>query len=159
MLLWIGVCVLLLKIVVVFLTCKMNSKEHMTPYVQDPPIPNDFRCQTPVVYVLSVCSTDHTPVNIGKVVKGSRGLFVSTTELLKCHAYTKCTVAILLPKGIKLELVCTPSRHIEILAKIPVASSPKQSSSIVTQPTSLGVNDTNVAELSQALQSSLSLGY
>ena len=39
-----------------------------------------------------------------------------------------------------------------------MASSPKQSSSIVTQPTSLGVNDANVAELSQALQSSLSLG-
>ena len=127
-------------------------------YVQDPPIPNDFRRQTPVAYVLSVCSTDLTPVNIGKVVKGSRGLFVSSTELLKCHAYTKCTVAILLPRGIKLELVCTPSRHIEILAKIPVASSPRQSSSIVTQPTSLGVNDTNVAELSQHLQSSLSLG-
>ena len=127
-------------------------------YVHDPPIPNDFRCQTPVVYVLSVCSTDLTPINIGKVVNGRRGLFVSTTELLKCHAYTKCTVAILLPKGIKLDLVCTPSRHIEILAKIPVSSSPKQSSSFVTQPTSLGVNDTNVAELSQALQSSLSLG-
>ena len=127
-------------------------------YVQDPPIPIDFRCQTPVAYVLSVCSTDLTPVNIGKVVKGSRGLFVSSTELLKCHAYTKCTVAILLPKGIKLELVCTPSRHIEILAKIPVAPPPRQSSSIVTQPTSFGVNDTNVAELSQALQSSLSLG-
>jgi len=105
-----------------------------------------------------VCSTDLTPIKIGKVVNGRRGLFVSTTELLKCHAYTKCTVAILLPKGIKLELVCTPSRHIEILAKISVASSPKQSSSIVTQPASLGVNDTNVAELSQALQSSLSLG-
>ena len=126
-------------------------------YVQDPPIPNDFKCQTPVANVLSVCSSDLTPVNIGKVVKGSRGLFVSSTELLKCHAYTKCTVAILLPKGIKLELVCTPSRHVEILAKIPVASSPRQSSSIVTQPTALGVNDTNVAELSQALQSSLSL--
>ena len=80
-------------------------------YVQDPPIPNDFRCQTPVAYVLSVCSTDLTPVNIGKVVKGSRGLFVSSTELLKCHAYTKCTVAILLPKGIKLELVCTPNKR------------------------------------------------
>ena len=127
-------------------------------YVQDPPIPNDFRCQTPVAYVLSVCSTDLTPVNIGKIVKGSRGLFVSSTELLKCHAYTKCTVAILLPRGIKLELVCTPSRHVEILAKIPVASPPRQSSPIVTQPTSLGVNDTNVAELSQHLQSSLSLG-
>ena len=36
-------------------------------YVQDPPVPNDFRCQTPVVYVLSVCSTDLTPINIGKV--------------------------------------------------------------------------------------------
>ena len=107
-------------------------------YIQDPPIPNDFRCQTPVVYVLSVCSTDLTPINIGKVVNGRRGLFVSTTELLKCHAYTKCTVAILLPKGIKLELVCTPSRHIEILAKISVCSSPKQSSSTETQPTSLG---------------------
>ena len=133
-------------------------QEAYDSFVQDPPIPNDFRCQTPVVYVLSVCSTDLTPVNIGKVVEGSRGLFVSTTELLKCHAYTKCTVAILLPKGIKLELVCTPSRHIEILAKIPVAPPSKQSSSIVTQLTSLGVNDTNVAELSQALQSSLSLG-
>ena len=55
-------------------------------------------------------------------------------------------------KEIKLELVCTPSRHIEILAKIPVASSPRQSQSIVTQPTALGVNDTNVAELSRALQ-------
>ena len=108
------------------------------------------------MYVLSVCSTDLTPVNIGKVVKGSRGLFVSTTELLKCHAYTKCTVAILLPKGIKLELVCTPSRHIETLAKIPVASPSRKISSKGTQLTSLGVNDTNVAELSQALQSSLS---
>ena len=39
-------------------------------YVQDPPVPNDFRCQTPVVYVLSVCSTDLTPINIGKVVTG-----------------------------------------------------------------------------------------
>jgi len=67
---------------------------------------------------------------------------VSTTELLKRHAYTKCTVAILLPKGIKLELVCTPSRHIEILAKISVCSSPKQRSSTETQLTSLGVNDT-----------------
>ena len=126
-------------------------------YVQDPPIPNDFRCQTPVAYVLRVCSTDLTPVNIGKVVKGSRGLFVSNTELLKCHAYTKCTVAILLPKGIKLELVCTPCRHIEILAKIPVSPPLRQSSSLVTQPTPLGVNNINVAELSQALQSSLSL--
>ena len=126
-------------------------------YTLNPPIPNDFRSQTPVAYVLSVCSSDLTPVNIGKIVKGSRGLFVSSTELLKCHAYTKCTVAILLPKGIKLDLVRTPSRHIEILAKIPVASSPRQSSSSVTQPTALGVNDTNVAELSQALQSSLSL--
>ena len=132
-------------------------QESYDSYIQDPPIPNDFRCQTPVAYVLSVCSSDLTPVNIGRIVKGSRGLFVSSTELLKCHAYTKCTVAILLPKGIKLELVCTPSRHIEILAKIPVASSPRQSQSIVTQPTALGVNDTNVAELSQALQSSLSL--
>ena len=113
-------------------------------FVQDPPIPNDFRCQTPVVYALSVCSTDLTPINIGKVVNGRRGLFVSTTELLKCHAYTKCTVAILLPKGIKLELVCTPSRHIEILAKISVCSSSKNSSSTETQPTPLGVNDTNV---------------
>ena len=127
-------------------------------YAQDPPVLNDLRCQTPVVYILSVCSTDLTPINVGKVVNGRRGLFVSTTELLKCHAYTKCTVAILLPKGIKLEMVCTPSRHIEILAKIPVCSSPKQRLPTETQLTSLGVNDTNVAELSQALRSSLSLG-
>ena len=132
-------------------------QESYDSYIQDPPIPNDFRCQTPLAYVLSVCSSDLTPINIGRIVKGSKGLFVSSTELLKCHAYTKCTVAILLPKGIKLDLVCTPSRHIEILAKIPVVSSPGQSQSIVTQPTVLGVNDTNVAELSRALQSSLSL--
>ena len=46
---------------------------------------------------------------------------------------------------------------LRFLPKFPVASSPRQSSSSVTQPTALGVNDTNVAELSQALQSSLSL--
>ena len=132
-------------------------QESYDSYIQDPPIPNDFRCQTPVVYVLSVCSSDLTSVNIGKIVKGSRGLFVSSTELLRCHAYTKCTVAILLPKGIKLELMCTPSRHIDILAKIPVASSPRQSQAVDTQLTALGINDTNVAELSQALQNSLSL--
>ena len=107
--------------------------------------------------MLSVCSSDSTPVNIGKIVKGSKGLFVSSTELLKCHAYTKCTVVILLPKGIKLEFVCTPSRHIEILAKIPVASLTKQSQLSLTHPTELGVNDTNVAELSVAHQNSLSI--
>ena len=132
-------------------------RESYDSYVQDPPIPNDFRCQTPVAYVLCVCSSDSTPVNIGKIVKGSKGLFVSSTELLKCHAYTKCTVVILLPKGIKLELVCTPSRHIEILAKIPVASLTRQSQLSLTQPTALGVNDTNVVELSLALQNSLSI--
>ena len=61
------------------------------------------------MFLVSVCSSDLTPINIGRIVKGSRGLFVSSTELL------------------------------------------------VTQPTALGVNDTNVAELSRALQSSLSL--
>jgi len=55
-------------------------------YTQGPPIPNDFRSQTPVAYVLSVCSSDLTPVNIGKIVKGSRGLFVSSTELPPCSA-------------------------------------------------------------------------
>ena len=125
-------------------------RESYDSYVQDPPIPNDFKSQTPVAYVLSVCSSDSTPVNIGKIVKGSKGLFVSSTELLKCHAYTKCTVVILLPKGIKLEFVCTPSRHIEILAKIPVASLTRQSQLSLTHPTELGVNDTNVAELSVA---------
>ena len=127
-------------------------------HVQNPSVLNDLRYQTPVVYVLSICSTDFTPINVAKIVNGRRGLFVSTTELLMCHAYTKCTVAILLPKGIKLEMVCTPSRHIEVLAKIPVDSSTKQRSSSETQLTSLGANDTNVAELSQALRSSLSLG-
>ena len=38
-------------------------------YTLNPPIPNDFRSQTPVAYVLSVCSSDLTPVNIGKIVK------------------------------------------------------------------------------------------
>ena len=132
-------------------------RESYDSYVQDPPIPNVFKSQTPVAYVLSVCSSDSTPVNIGKIVKGSKGLFVSSTELLKCHAYTKCTVVILLPKGIKLEFVCTPSRHIEILAKIPVASLTRQSQLSLTHPTELGVNDTNVAELRVALQNSLSI--
>ena len=66
-------------------------------------------------------------------------------------------VVILLPKGIKLEFVCTPSRHIEILAKIPVASLTRQSQLSLTHPTELGVNDANVAELSVALQNSLSI--
>ena len=127
-------------------------------YVQNPSVLTDLRCHTPVVYVLSISSTDLTPINVGKIVNGRRGLFVSTTELLMCHAFTKCTIAILLPKGIKLEMMCTPSRHIEVLAKIPVDSSTKPRPSVGTPLTSLGANDTNIMELSQALKSSLSLG-
>ena len=39
-------------------------RESYDSYVLDPPISNDSKSQTPVAYMLSVCSSDSTPVNI-----------------------------------------------------------------------------------------------
>ena len=126
-------------------------------YRSNPPISDDLGHNTPVLYILRVFSRDATPINVGKIIAGRKGLIVSNTELLKIHAYTMCMLAILLPTGIKLEMVCMPSRHIEILAKISVHPLPKTRPYASTPLTVLGANETQVTELSQALSKKLSL--
>ena len=70
--------------------------------------------------MLSIQCTDHVPLSIGKVLPRRNGCAVSTTELLKCHAFTECLLLVILPKGI--EGICTPKRHFDIVVRIPIVS-------------------------------------
>ena len=64
--------------------------------------------------------TDQVPLSIGRVIPRRNGCVVSTTELLKCHAFTECLLLVMLPKGIRIEGFCTPKRHFEIVLRIPI---------------------------------------
>ena len=127
-------------------------------YLNEPSNLSDVHCQSVVLYVLKIVCTDHAPLNVGRIVSGRRGSFVSTTELLRCHAYTECLLFVVLPKGIRIEGLCSPRRHYEVVLRIPIRS--KEIDSREHEPgllTPLGVNHTQVSELSRAFSQELSL--
>ena len=86
---------------------------------------------------------DHVPLNIGRILTRRNGCLVSTTELLRCHAFTECLLLVMLPKGIRIETFCTPKRHFQVVLRIPIRS-PKEelSHGHVSPLTSLGDNPT-----------------
>ena len=95
------------------------------------------------LYVLSIHCTDQAPLSIGRVMPRRNGCAVSTTELLKCHAFTECLLLAMLPKGIRIEGICTPKRHFEIVVRIPIVSSREVEKNDLRSPlTSLGHNPT-----------------
>ena len=95
------------------------------------------------LYVLSIHCTDQAPLSIGRVMPRRNGCAVSTTELLKCHAFTECLLLVMLPKGIRIEGICTPKRHFEIVVRIPIVSSREVEKNDLRSPlTSLGRNPT-----------------
>ena len=51
---------------------------------------DEFASHSAVLYGLKVQSTDQVPLNIGRILTRRNGCCVSTTELLRCHAYTEC---------------------------------------------------------------------
>ena len=102
------------------------------------------------LYVLSIHCTDQAPLSIGRVMPRRNGCAVSTTELLKCHAFTECLLLVMLPKGIRIEGICTPKRHFEIVVRIPIVSSREVEKDDLRSPlTSLGHNPTQSSVHSQ----------
>ena len=89
-------------------------------YLNEPRNLNDVHYQSVVLYVLKIVCTDQAPLNIGRIASGRSGCFVSTTELLRCHAYTECLLYVVLPKGIRIEGLCSPRRHYEVVLRIPI---------------------------------------
>ena len=98
------------------------------------------------LYVLSIQCTDHVPLSIGKVFPRRNGCAVSTTELLKCHAFTECLLLLILPKGIKIDGICTPKRHFDIVVRIPIVSQRESEKEGCPSPlTPLGHNATQLS--------------
>ena len=80
----------------------------------------EFTSHSAVLYGRSVQCTDQVPLNIGRIFSRRNGCVVSTTELLKCHAYTECLLIVMLPKGVRVDSFCTPKRHFEVIFRIPI---------------------------------------
>ena len=94
-------------------------------YFQQPSSISDVSSHSVILYGLSVQCTDQVPLNIGRIITRRNGCLVSTTELLKCHAFTECL------------------RHFEVVLRIPIRSPKEEPSSRHASPiTSLGYNPT-----------------
>ena len=112
-------------------------------YLAQPSSVADVASHSVVLYVHSVHCTDHVPLNIGRILTRRNGCIVSTTELLRCHAFTECLLLVMLPKGIRVDSFCTPKRHFEIVLRIPIRSPTERPANVQISPlTSLGENPT-----------------
>ena len=110
-------------------------------YLAQPSSVTEFASHSVVLYGLSVQCTDHVPLNIGRILTRRNGCVVSTTELLRCHAYTECLLLVMLPRGIRVDSFCTPKRHFEIVFRIPIRSPTERPMNEQTSPlTSIGEN-------------------
>ena len=110
-------------------------------YLAQPSSVTEFASHSVVLYGLSVQCTDHVPLNIGRILTRRRGCGVSTTELLRCHAYTECLLRVMLPRRIRVDSFCTPKRRFEIVFRIPIRSPTERPTNEQTSPlTSIGEN-------------------
>ena len=112
-------------------------------HLQQPRSSSEHSNHSGTLYVLSIQCTDHVPLSIGKVLPRRNGCAVSTTELLKCHAFTECLLLVILPKGIRIDGICTPKRHFDIVVRIPIVSQRESEKNGCPSPlTPLGHNAT-----------------
>ena len=115
-------------------------------HLQQPRSGSEHSNYSGTLYVLSIQCTDHVPLSIGKVFPRRNGCAVSTTELLKCHAFTECLLLLILPKGIKIDGICTPKRHFDIVVRIPIVSQRESEKEGCPSPlTPLGHNATQLS--------------
>ena len=115
-------------------------------HLQQPRSGSEHSNYSGTLYVLSIQCTDRVPLNIGKVFPSRNGCAVSTTELLKCHAFTECLLLLILPKGIKIDGICTPKRHFDIVVRIPIVSQRESEKEGCPSPlTPLGHNATQLS--------------
>ena len=115
-------------------------------HLQQPRSSSEHSNHSGTLYVLSIQCTDHVPLSIGKVLPRRNGCAVSTTELLKCHAFTECLLLVILPKGIRIDGICTPKRHFDIVVRIPIVSQRESEKNGCPSPlTPLGHNATQLS--------------
>ena len=115
-------------------------------HLQQPRSGSEHSNYSGTLYVLSIQCTDHVPLSIGKVFPRRNGCAVSTTELLICHAFTECLLLLILPKGIKIDGICTPKRHFDIVVRIPIVSQRESEKEGCPSPlTPLGHNATQLS--------------
>ena len=114
-------------------------------YLQQPSSIFDVSSHSVTLYVLSVQCTDQVPLNIGRVITRRNGCLVSTTELLKCHAFTGCLLLVMLPKGIRIEGFCTPKRHFEAVLRINLISAAAVASNGDNKPKALPLSVSQAA--------------
>ena len=115
-------------------------------HLQQPRSSSEHSNHSGTLYVLSIQCTDHVPLSIGKVLPRRNGCAVSTTELLKCHAFTECLLLVILPKGIRIDGICTPKRHFDIVVRIPIVSQRESEKNGCPSPlTPLGYNATQLS--------------
>ena len=115
-------------------------------HLQQPRSSSENSNHSGTLYVLSIQCTDHVPLSIGKVLPRRNGCAVSTTELLKCHAFTECLLLVILPKGIRIDGICTPKRHFDIVVRIPIVSQRGSEKNDCPSPlTPLGHNATQLS--------------
>ncbi len=84
----------------------------------------DIHCETPVLYVLDVLQDKQDPLKIGRFLQSRKQFFASTSETLLCHAFSVCTVVLVVPKGSTVDQICGPREPYDVLKRIPLQCAP-----------------------------------
>ena len=58
----------------------------------------DIHCEAPTLYVLDVLQDKQDPLKIGRFLQSKKQFFASTSETPLCHAFSACTVGLVVPK-------------------------------------------------------------
>ena len=87
----------------------------------------DIQSEAPVLYVLDVLQDRQDPLKIGRFLLTRKQFFASTSETLLCHAFSACTVALVVPKGSTVDQICGPRDSYDVLKRIPLQCVPAQS--------------------------------
>ena len=85
----------------------------------------DIYCEVPTLYCLEVLQDKQEPLKIGRFLFSKGQFFASTTESLLCHAFSPCTVVLVVPKGSTIDQVCGPRDSYDTIGRIPLKNESK----------------------------------
>ncbi len=90
----------------------------------------DLQNDTAVLHILEVLQDKQEPLKIGRFLHSRNQFFASTSEILLCHAFTACMIAVVVPKGSTIDQVCGPRDSYEVLKRILLPSRPTQEGAV-----------------------------
>ena len=88
----------------------------------------DLQNDTAVLHILEVLQDKQEPLKIGRFLHSRNQFFASTSEILLCHAFTACMIAVVVPKGSTIDQVCGPRDSYDVLKRILLPSRPAHES-------------------------------